>query len=319
MNQTLSQEILPVREDRYALISALQAWSKETARLTRFTDSYLLQVRLLDVGEVLNAGDVEAISDTQVELLQLDVSQELVQPLSVLVHQHDPADLPAGGQRLWHFLWYSVFKWNYVSWCFFFLFVSGPLTQKNFPILGQKDPIMNQRSIKSLSNSNFTPILVLWGYHGDLTKSPWCKTPEGDCSAFNYAPAFNELFVCDLWDGTSLATNWLPDGNVLKWKSYILAFKNHRNVKVLKRVYAHTSAQAVYLLRWWKMAEFWWTGGWGDGETNTVTKGICAESLWRKGCCRESWGHSSKLRGGNIICCVVSGPVRQDSTHTGFM
>lgn len=88
----------------------MQEWAKETVRLTRFTDSYLLQVRLLDVGEVLNAGDVETISDAQVELLQLDVSQELVQPLSVLVHQHDPADLPAGGgQRLWYFLW-SLFS-----------------------------------------------------------------------------------------------------------------------------------------------------------------------------------------------------------------
>lgn len=62
--------------------------------LTRFADSYLLQVGLLDVGEVLDAGDVEAISDAQVELLQLDLGQELVQPLSVLVHQHDLADLP---------------------------------------------------------------------------------------------------------------------------------------------------------------------------------------------------------------------------------
>lgn len=65
-----------------------------TIRLTRFADPYLLQVRLLDVGKVLDAGDVESISDTQVELLQLDVSQELVQPLSVLIHQHDPADWP---------------------------------------------------------------------------------------------------------------------------------------------------------------------------------------------------------------------------------
>lgn len=141
---------------------------------------------------------------------------------------------------------------------------------------------MNQRFIKSLSNSNFTPILVLWGYHGDLTKSPWCKTPEGDCSAFNYAPTFNELFVRDLWDGTSSATNWLPDGNVLKWKSYVTL---------------------RMLMNWWERRL----------ETNTVTKGICAESLWRKGCCWESWGQRSRLRGGNIICGVVWG-----TSQTGF-
>lgn len=73
-------------------------------RLTGFTDSYLLQVGLLDVGEVLDTGDVEAISDAQVELLQLDLSQELVQPLSVLVHHHDPMmDLPLRekGQKLY--------------------------------------------------------------------------------------------------------------------------------------------------------------------------------------------------------------------------
>lgn len=69
-------------------------------RLTGFTDSYLLQVGVLDVREVLNAGDVEAISDAQVELLQLDLGQELVQPLSVLVHHHDPiTDLPFREKR----------------------------------------------------------------------------------------------------------------------------------------------------------------------------------------------------------------------------
>lgn len=63
--------------------------------LTGFADSYLLQVGLLDICKVLDAGDVEAISDVQVELLQLDLGQELVQPLSILVHHHDPAmDLP---------------------------------------------------------------------------------------------------------------------------------------------------------------------------------------------------------------------------------
>lgn len=59
---------------------------KGTIRLTRFADSYLLQVALLNVREVLDAGDVEAISDVQVKLFQLDVGQELVQPLSVFSH-----------------------------------------------------------------------------------------------------------------------------------------------------------------------------------------------------------------------------------------
>lgn len=62
-------------------------------RLTGLADPDLLQVGLLDVGEMLQAGDVEAISDAEVELLQLDVGQELVEPLSVLVHHHDPAHL----------------------------------------------------------------------------------------------------------------------------------------------------------------------------------------------------------------------------------
>lgn len=75
-----------------------RGWSKRTIGLTRFADPYLLQVGLLDVVKVLDAGDIEAISDTQVELLQLDVSQELVQPLSVLVHNHDPGDLPLGSK-----------------------------------------------------------------------------------------------------------------------------------------------------------------------------------------------------------------------------
>ena len=64
--------------------------SKETILLTRFADSYVLQVGLLNVVEVLDAGDVEAISEAHVELLQLDLYQEMVQPLSVLVHQHHP-------------------------------------------------------------------------------------------------------------------------------------------------------------------------------------------------------------------------------------
>lgn len=61
-------------------------------RLTRSADSYLLQVCVFHVVKVLNASDIEAISHAQVKLLQLDFSQELVQPLSVLVHQHDLAD-----------------------------------------------------------------------------------------------------------------------------------------------------------------------------------------------------------------------------------
>lgn len=64
--------------------------------LTGFADPDLLQVGLLDVVEVLDAGDVEAISDARVELLQLDLNQEMVQPLSFLVHQHHPAHLPGG-------------------------------------------------------------------------------------------------------------------------------------------------------------------------------------------------------------------------------
>ncbi len=81
--------------DTYWFLPSVEDQRRRMIRLTRFADPYLLQVGLLDVGEVLDAGDIEAISDAQVELLQLDLGQELVQPLSVLVHQHDPADLPS--------------------------------------------------------------------------------------------------------------------------------------------------------------------------------------------------------------------------------
>lgn len=70
-----------------------QRWYSLPSWLTRFADPDLLQVGLLDVGEVLLAGDVEAISDAQVELLQLHVGKELIEPLSVLVHHHVPAHL----------------------------------------------------------------------------------------------------------------------------------------------------------------------------------------------------------------------------------
>lgn len=71
----------------YSAEVSLASW------LTRFADPDLLQIGLLDVGEVLQAGDVEAISDPQVELLQLDFGKELIEPLSVLVHHHVPAHL----------------------------------------------------------------------------------------------------------------------------------------------------------------------------------------------------------------------------------
>lgn len=66
-----------------------QTWYSVLSLLTGFADTDLLEVGFLDVGKMLQAGDVEAISDTEVELLQLDVSKELVEPLSVLVHHHD--------------------------------------------------------------------------------------------------------------------------------------------------------------------------------------------------------------------------------------
>lgn len=44
-------------------------------RLTGFADTDMLQVGLLDIGEVLDARDVEAVADAQVELLQLHVGQ----------------------------------------------------------------------------------------------------------------------------------------------------------------------------------------------------------------------------------------------------
>jgi len=71
--------------------------------LTWLADAHLLQVGLLDVGEVLDARDVEAVADAQVELLQLHLSQQLVQPLRVLVHQRvtppppPPPNPPCGG------------------------------------------------------------------------------------------------------------------------------------------------------------------------------------------------------------------------------
>lgn len=71
--------------------STSQSSDSQLIRLTGLADPDLLQVGLLDVGEMLQAGDVEAISDAEVELLQLDVGKELVEPLSVLVHHHDPA------------------------------------------------------------------------------------------------------------------------------------------------------------------------------------------------------------------------------------
>lgn len=83
--------------------------------LTRFADSNLLQVRLLHVGKVFNAGDVEAISHAHVELLQLHITQQLVEPLSVLVHQHDLATLAAEGQRS-SFL-YTIYLFIYVKKC----------------------------------------------------------------------------------------------------------------------------------------------------------------------------------------------------------
>lgn len=67
--------------------------------LTWSTDPNLLQVRLLHVGKVFHAGDVEAISHPQVELLQLHITQQLVEPLSILVHQHDLGTLATQGQR----------------------------------------------------------------------------------------------------------------------------------------------------------------------------------------------------------------------------
>lgn len=190
----------------------------------------------------------------------------------------------------------SAFKWNYVSSfsCFW------SLNSTKFPNPGTKRPNNDPALYKSLSNSNFTPILVLWGYHDDLTKSPWCKMPEGDCSAFNYAPTFNELFVRDLWDGTSLRTNWLPDGDVLKWKSYVSAFKKHGNSRE----------------RWQKSDR---RVGEGTGNKHRHRRYQCRitwEERMLQGVLRpyqqtERWKHYL-LRGPGT-------PVRQDSPHTGFM
>ena len=54
--------------------------------VTWLADANRLQVRLLDVGEVLEARDVEAVAHAQVVLVELNLRQQLVQPLSVLVH-----------------------------------------------------------------------------------------------------------------------------------------------------------------------------------------------------------------------------------------
>lgn len=51
----------------------LEEW-KRTLRLTRFANSYALQVVLPAIVKVLQAGDVETISDPHIELLQLDLS-----------------------------------------------------------------------------------------------------------------------------------------------------------------------------------------------------------------------------------------------------
>ena len=48
-------------------------------------------------------------------------------------------------------------------------------------------------SLKTLLN--FAPTQASLGHHGDLTESPRCRVPGGDCSAFSYEPTFNELFV----------------------------------------------------------------------------------------------------------------------------
>lgn len=60
--------------ERFLFIYTQDEWSEKMIRLTRFADSYLLQIGLFDVAEVLNASDIEAISEAQVKLLQLDFS-----------------------------------------------------------------------------------------------------------------------------------------------------------------------------------------------------------------------------------------------------
>lgn len=113
------------------------------AGLTRFADSNLLQVRLLHVWKVFNAGDVEPISDAQVELLQLHIAQQLVEPLSVLVHQHDLATLAVERSKVIISKYHSCQEmrlrrlWSSERW----------------------DP-PNYTSI--------SPICNLWGCHGDL-------------------------------------------------------------------------------------------------------------------------------------------------------
>ncbi len=102
-----------------------------------------------------------------------------------------------------HSIWSNLLDLFIKTWTNWALsnrvFQSGDLKQN------PKDTIMNQCSIwvflislKSLFNGNFAPARALLGYHGDLTKSPWCKMPEGDCSAFSCVPAINELF-CFFW------------------------------------------------------------------------------------------------------------------------
>ena len=85
---TLIRNCIPSGQNSKTLIRII--WRQLRRALTWFADADLLEVRLLDIVEVFYAGDVEAVPDAQVEPLQLDLGQEVVQPLSVLVHQHDP-------------------------------------------------------------------------------------------------------------------------------------------------------------------------------------------------------------------------------------
>lgn len=129
------------------LISTRWRRSKEAFRLTGFADPDLLQVGLLDVVEVLGAGDVEAISEAQVELLQLDLGQEMIQPLSVFVHQHHLADLPWGSKvirQLWD------------------LFVSHDSTGNlKYPIRNQCSLWVSLISPNNLFDGHFAPIWAL--------------------------------------------------------------------------------------------------------------------------------------------------------------
>lgn len=109
-----------------------------TVGLTWLTDSNLLQVDLLHIVKVFHAGDVEAISHPQVELLQLHITQQLVEPLSILVHHHDLGTLATQGQR--SLFQYPIYLFVYVQRCEYTGCVSLCFTKEWHPKLQKHHP-----------------------------------------------------------------------------------------------------------------------------------------------------------------------------------